>query len=68
LVTDEVWQKAVLASSSPAIPQEVLQWVREREAARQMRDWARADALRRQVLQLGWQIQDTPGGPEILPI
>lgn len=68
LVTDEVWQKAVLASSSPAIPQEVLQWVREREAARQMRDWARADALRRQVLQLGWQIQDTQGGPEILPI
>jgi hypothetical protein len=46
---------------------EVLALVRERERARARRDWARADALRASLADLGWQVQDTPGGPQLEP-
>lgn len=39
----------------------------EREAARARRDWESADALRDQILALGWRIQDTPEGPRLEP-
>lgn len=71
-VTDEIWraaqERAARALSEPEIPQAVFDLTEEREAARQACDWARADDLRRQVLQLGWKIQDTPNGVKILPI
>ncbi len=47
-------------------PQRVLDLVAERQAARELRDFARADALRHQVLVAGWLIRDTPGGPELV--
>jgi len=34
----------------------------ERTRARRARDWARADALRRELAQRGVQVEDTPGG------
>jgi cysteinyl-tRNA synthetase len=34
----------------------------ERSRARQDRDWARADSLRRELAQRGIQVEDTPGG------
>jgi len=37
--------------------------VADREAARSSRDWARADALRDELTQLGVQVTDTPDGP-----
>jgi cysteinyl-tRNA synthetase len=37
--------------------------VADREAARAARDWARADALRAELTQLGIQVTDTPDGP-----
>jgi hypothetical protein len=46
---------------------EVLALVREREGARARRDWARADALRASIADLGWHVQDTPGGPQLEP-
>ena len=36
--------------------------VKEREAARQRRDWARADALRAELDALGVALEDTPAG------
>ena len=47
-------------------PQRVLDLVAERQAAREMRDFARADALRDQVLAAGWLIRDTPAGSELV--
>jgi len=47
--------------SSPS-PQ-VIRLVKERENARARRDWKDADNLRLEILDLGWQIRDTPQGP-----
>jgi len=56
-------QEAVKRSSQP--PAEVMHLVEEREAARQRRSWARADALRAQIAALGWQVMDTGQGPVV---
>lgn len=48
-------------------PPDVLALVEAREIARQQHDWARADALRRQVQARGWQIRDTVAGPDLSP-
>lgn len=48
-------------SSSPSL--QVIGLVRERENARNRRDWKDADELRRKILNLGWQVRDTPEGP-----
>jgi cysteinyl-tRNA synthetase len=41
--------------------------VEERRAARERRDWARADALRAQLDALGVVVEDTPTGPKWKP-
>ncbi len=40
----------------------------QREAARAGRDWARADALRDELRELGWEVRDGPDGPELLAL
>ncbi len=66
-----VWEEALAAHAADevasAAPAEVLALLAEREAARARRDWATADALRAQILALGWQVRDTPEGPMIAP-
>ena len=39
--------------------------VAERDEARRARDFARADALRDELVALGWTVEDTPGGTAI---
>jgi cysteinyl-tRNA synthetase len=39
---------------------------REREDARAARDFARADALRDELRERGWEIRDSPEGPELV--
>ena len=46
-----------------ALPPQVAEWIEQRERARAARDWAAADALRRQIADLGYQVEDTPQGP-----
>jgi hypothetical protein len=53
-------------SEPPQAPRRVLDLVAARQAAREARDFARADALRDQVLAAGWLIKDTPAGPELV--
>lgn len=58
-------------ASEPATagpPVEVVEWVAEREAARLIRDWAVADALRQHIHAQGWQVRDTCAGPELAPL
>lgn len=65
---DEVWAQATPEASPEApagVTAEVTALVAEREAARQRRDWAAADALRGRIAALGWQVRDTPAGPVV---
>jgi cysteinyl-tRNA synthetase len=39
--------------------------VEQRRVARVRRDWASADAIRDEITRLGWQVRDTPNGPEL---
>jgi cysteinyl-tRNA synthetase len=64
------WQEVdtVLGMGAPAVteaPPEVLALLEARQAARQARDFSRADALRAQIKALGWAIEDTPKGPKL---
>ncbi|MGQ9501628.1 MAG: CysS/YqeB C-terminal domain-containing protein [Anaerolineae bacterium] len=71
-VPEYVWRSVKAAaqevSTAPAPPEEVLQLVKAREAARARRDWQEADALRERVATLGWHIEDTPEGPRLKPL
>jgi cysteinyl-tRNA synthetase len=49
-------------------PQQAQTLMGERETARAERDWARADELRDQLRELGWEVRDGPDGPELLAI
>lgn len=44
------------------LPAAVQQLIAERNAARQARDWARSDALRDQLIQMGYEVGDGPQG------
>ncbi len=47
---------------------EVLSLLEERTKARVHKDWARADALRGKIEAMGWQVLDTPEGPQLEPL
>jgi cysteinyl-tRNA synthetase len=49
------------------VPPDIQVLVGEREAARKRKDYARADALRNEVLGRGWLVEDKPGGPRVTP-
>lgn len=68
-VPEEIWEKALSAMHKnppdPMPPEEVVELVEFRESARQNKDWSEADILRAQIEELGWQVLDTPEGPEL---
>ncbi|MGI9184936.1 MAG: cysteine--tRNA ligase [Solirubrobacteraceae bacterium] len=47
-------------------PPEAQALLRQREQAREARDFARADALRAELETLGWEVRDGPDGPELI--
>jgi cysteinyl-tRNA synthetase len=49
-------------------PPEAVEFLRERERARAQRDFARADELRDDLRQMGWEVRDGPAGPELRQI
>jgi cysteinyl-tRNA synthetase len=49
------------------VDEEALRLVQERENARLTRDFDRADAVRDELLERGWEIRDTPEGPVLVP-
>jgi hypothetical protein len=57
--------EAILAAEEDRerLPPEIAALIEEREAARSKRDYARADALRERLAELGYMIEDTPRGP-----
>mgnify|MGYP001818929009 CR=1 FL=1 len=55
------------AGTPPIPPPRVLALVDRREDARARGDWATADDLRARIVALGWQVNDTVGGPQLEP-
>ena len=51
-----------LASEVESAPEAVVALAEERQAARAANDFARADRLRDEILALGWEVRDDPGG------
>ena len=47
------------------IPPEIMALVEDREKARAAKKWKDADALREEVRQAGYEIEDTSKGPKI---
>jgi cysteinyl-tRNA synthetase len=52
-------------AADDSAPAEVMTLVQERQAARESRDFARADDLRDRIRALGWEVTDTAGGPRV---
>ena len=57
-----------LLEGSEEAPPELRRLADEREAARAARDFERADAIRDQLAEAGWQIRDTPDGASLVPL
>ncbi len=66
-----VWRAvdSILGLGNPpdGIPADVQALVDARAAARAAKDFAQSDALRDQILALGWQVKDTAHGQEVVP-
>jgi hypothetical protein len=56
-------ERAVAPTPTP----EVLDLTKKRQVARTYHDWRTADLLRDHISGLGWDVRDTPGGPELVP-
>ena len=53
-------------AADAAVPAEVVALAEQRAAARKAKDWALADQLRDQIAALGWEVKDTPKGPQFV--
>ncbi len=47
------------------VPADIAALVSERAEAKKAKDWPRADAIRAELTQKGWQVEDTPKGPKV---
>lgn len=54
------------AEEEDTVPQEITALVEERQAARKAKDFARADAIRDELKEKGFAVEDTPQGPKIV--
>lgn len=53
--------------AAPQIPAKIQKLAQERELSRASKQFDQSDALRKQIEQLGYVVEDTPVGPLILP-
>ncbi len=56
-----------LLDAADAAPETVVALAREREAAREARDFDASDRLRDEIAAAGWVVRDVPGGFELVP-
>ena len=47
------------------VPGEVMKLVKDRESARQTKDWVKADELRKQIEKAGFEVEDKKDGPKV---
>ena len=75
-IRPEVWQMVLDAeaaahrerTAAAEPPVEVLGLLAERTAARDAKEWSKADQLRDQIEAQGWQVKDTADGAELIPL
>lgn len=70
-ISNAAWEMALAAhetteNAAPTAPPEVESLAQARQDARARKDWAASDEYRRQILALGWTVQDTPEGPKLV--
>ena len=58
----------LLEAEEADAPPEAVELSEARERARAARDYGEADRLREQLRELGWEVRDGSGGPELLPL
>ena len=58
--------EGLLEGEEQAAPEEMVRLARERDEARAAKDFARADRLRDQLAEQGWDARDTPSGTELV--
>ncbi len=56
----------VLDADAPP-PEQAVELMQAREAARAEREYATADRFRDELRELGWEVRDGPDGPELIP-
>ncbi|MFH1861363.1 MAG: cysteine--tRNA ligase, partial [bacterium] len=50
------------------LPPQITQWILERNEARELKDWKKADKIREKIEASGkWMVKDGPGGTEVRP-
>jgi cysteinyl-tRNA synthetase len=59
--------ESLLEDRAEQAPEAVRRLADEREEARGARDFARADRIREQLAEQGWEVRDTPGGAQLVP-
>jgi len=59
---------ALAADGADPVPDEVRRLVAARDDARGRRDFAAADDLRARIQEHGWDVRDTPEGPQVTPL
>ncbi|MCJ7739710.1 cysteine--tRNA ligase [Candidatus Microgenomates bacterium] len=57
-----------IQTEEKAIPEEIKVLVKEREEMRKVKKFKEADDLRRQILDKGYSVEDTPSGLKIFPL
>ncbi|MBI4114224.1 MAG: cysteine--tRNA ligase [Candidatus Niyogibacteria bacterium] len=67
-LADFIWADTILglrlkSIKKPNPPREIKKLLREREEYRKKTDWQKADAIRKEIEQKKWLIDDTPRGP-----
>lgn len=58
----------ILDFKKETVPQKVLTLVKQREKARQQKNWQKADELRQKIKKLGYWVEDTGKGPMVKKI
>lgn len=64
----DAWREALgvtIRSQASTVPADAAATAAERDRARRAKDWARADALRDELVAQGWVVEDGPGGTTI---
>jgi cysteinyl-tRNA synthetase len=65
LYFDKVLGLGLGTISDVVVPENIRELVNQREDARKEKDWTTSDMLRDQISTLGFEINDTPDGPDI---
>ena len=62
---DKVFGLDLLKKEKLSVPKEIMQIVKDREAARKGKNWVKSDQLRDKLNKQGWGVDDTLEGPKI---